>query len=53
MALIGHEFQLFQNQMLLVFQSSQDVRHPGDVGGGRESILRAFLINNGLLALVI
>lgn len=44
-----HEFQLFQNQMLLDFRNSQDVRHPRDVGGIRESILRTFLTNNGLL----
>jgi hypothetical protein len=46
---LEREFMNFQAQILLDYEKTRDLKHPRDLGNARESILRDFLKNSGLL----
>ncbi len=46
---LEREFRYFQEQMLVDYKKSKDIKHPRDVGDAREEILRKFLRDSGLI----
>ncbi|GBQ83272.1 hypothetical protein AA14337_2550 [Acetobacter malorum DSM 14337] len=46
---LEREFRYHQEQMIVDFSKSKDIKHPRDVGNVREKILRNFLTTSGFL----
>lgn len=46
---LEREFMYLQEQMIIDYNKSKDIKHPRDVGSAREEILRKFLVSSGYL----